>query len=272
MRTTITETTVGMLGAHRVPMASMLLEDDYDLPDGSSARGVVCALVLEDGPAWVGLGSEVFVVDATWRVVGIDKPSEDDNGTITLERLDEGPDHWTVTKDPIATWDARVDASDPELWEAVVAAGRDSGAWIARGGSPDAPGVGETVLRSAAGASTLADLSALREGPSRPAVELERLANGPPWGDGRYRLGIHIYSDIFLPWVWGAETRDDSAVGYLPNTFAADNAGRLNDFLGRVRALVEARGGSWRLWAPDEDEPWHSEMLTEGGIDLDGQP
>ncbi len=47
---------------------------------------------------------------------------------------------------------------------------------------------------------------------------------------------------------------------------------RLNDFLARVRALVEARGGSWRLWVPDENEPWHSEMLTEGGIDLDGQP
>ncbi len=81
---TIEETTVGDLNGVRVPMGNVI-EDDYTLPDGTVARGLVCALALESGPLWVGAGSVVEVGGATWRVVSVKRPPGE-RGEVTLER------------------------------------------------------------------------------------------------------------------------------------------------------------------------------------------
>ena len=78
----IDETTVGMLGDVRVPMGNVTT-DVYTLPDGTEARGLVCALALPDGAVFVGLGSEVEVAGRRWRVIGLEAP-EDDLGSVTL--------------------------------------------------------------------------------------------------------------------------------------------------------------------------------------------
>jgi hypothetical protein len=82
----IEETTVGELSGVRVPMANMFT-GSYELPDGSTAQGVVCALILPAGPTFVGLGSEVVVEGDRWRVTAIDKPSGG-LGTVTLTRVE----------------------------------------------------------------------------------------------------------------------------------------------------------------------------------------
>lgn len=86
---TIEETTVGHLGDCRVAMASMVFDDEYTLPNGSSARGLICVLVAiepEGEKVWVGKGSIATIHGANWEVVNITKePGE--NGSITLKQL-----------------------------------------------------------------------------------------------------------------------------------------------------------------------------------------
>ena len=83
---TITETTVGDLDGVRVPMAQVTT-DDYTLPDGTTAHGLVCVLVLPEGPTWVGTGSRVVVEGRTWEVASLVAP-DGELGEITLTRLD----------------------------------------------------------------------------------------------------------------------------------------------------------------------------------------
>ena len=78
----IDETTVGMLGDVRVPMGNMT-HGVYTLPDGTEAKGLICALALDDGPVFVGMGSEVEVGGTRWRVIGIESP-EGELGSVTL--------------------------------------------------------------------------------------------------------------------------------------------------------------------------------------------
>ena len=83
----IEETTVGDLDGTPVPMGNMTVMD-YDLPDGRSRHGLVCSLALPGQiGTFVGLGSVIQVGDARWEVVGIEKP-DDDNGEVTLKKLD----------------------------------------------------------------------------------------------------------------------------------------------------------------------------------------
>lgn len=83
MRETLTETAVGDLDGVSVPMASMVIEGDYLLPDGSTGRGPCGVLVVGDG-VWAGLGSELQIGDRTWTVVEVHK-TRDANGWMTLE-------------------------------------------------------------------------------------------------------------------------------------------------------------------------------------------
>jgi hypothetical protein len=70
----IEETTVGMLGGHRVPMGSMIREADYTLADGTKKRGMVCSLIIDGQTGvFVGLGSTVQVGEKTWEVIAIEK-------------------------------------------------------------------------------------------------------------------------------------------------------------------------------------------------------
>lgn len=84
MKETIEETTVGFLGECRVPMANVVKEGRFLLPDGSQGSGLACLLILPDGDVWVGVGSEVTVNGETWRVTQVNCP-DDDNGSVTLE-------------------------------------------------------------------------------------------------------------------------------------------------------------------------------------------
>lgn len=83
---TIDETTVEIVGGVRVPMGSMT-QGSYELPDGRTERGWICALALPDrAGVFVGLGSVVAVGDGRWEVVGIQKqPGK--LGSVTLQRL-----------------------------------------------------------------------------------------------------------------------------------------------------------------------------------------
>ncbi len=86
---TIEETTVGMLGDMRVGMGNMVFEGDYELPDGTMAHGLACALVPleeEDNKLWVGLNSEVTIDGTRWKVVDIRK-ERNENGYVTLEQI-----------------------------------------------------------------------------------------------------------------------------------------------------------------------------------------
>ncbi len=86
VRETIDETTVGMLGEHRVPMGNMTT-GAYTRADGTEARGVICSLVIDPSQpgVFVGLGSVVTVGGVRWEVVAIEKtPGE--LGSVTLER------------------------------------------------------------------------------------------------------------------------------------------------------------------------------------------
>lgn len=92
MMETIEETTVGMLGPVRVAMANMVFDGHYELPDGTTARGLSCVLVpLEETgeKPWVGLHSEVTIHGARWKVVDIRK-EQNENGFIKLEQIDAG--------------------------------------------------------------------------------------------------------------------------------------------------------------------------------------
>lgn len=71
---TIEETTVGDLGGVSVPMGNMFV-DTYTLPDGTTTKGLVCALALESGAVFVGKGSVVTVGATAWEVVAIEKPA-----------------------------------------------------------------------------------------------------------------------------------------------------------------------------------------------------
>ncbi|MCB9778680.1 MAG: hypothetical protein H6742_08975 [Alphaproteobacteria bacterium] len=85
---TIDETTVGDLDGTRVPMGNMTT-GTYTLPDGTEQRGTICSLAVTEGPGvFVGLGSEVDVDGATWRVVAIEKPAGG-LGSVTLQRIDD---------------------------------------------------------------------------------------------------------------------------------------------------------------------------------------
>jgi hypothetical protein len=85
---TIDETTVGDLDGARVPMGNMTT-GDYLLPDGSTANGLKCALVIDPAApgVFVGMGSVVTVQGARWQVVGIEKTAGSP-GSVTLQRLD----------------------------------------------------------------------------------------------------------------------------------------------------------------------------------------
>ena len=81
----IEETTVGMLGAVRVPMGNMTV-GGYTLPDGTARRGWICSLALEGGGVFVGEGSRVTVGGAVWEVVAVQKaPGE--LGSVTLRQV-----------------------------------------------------------------------------------------------------------------------------------------------------------------------------------------
>ncbi len=81
---TIEETTVGDLGGVSVPMGNMFV-DSYTLPDGTTTKGLVCALALESGAVFVGKGSVVTVGTTTWEVVAIEKASGKP-GSVSLKR------------------------------------------------------------------------------------------------------------------------------------------------------------------------------------------
>lgn len=85
---TIDETTVGDLDGARVPMGNMS-SGDYLLPDGSTASGLKCALVVDPAApgVFVGMGSVVTVQGARWQVVAIEKTAGS-LGSVTLQRLD----------------------------------------------------------------------------------------------------------------------------------------------------------------------------------------
>lgn len=83
---TIEETTVGDLDGVRVPMANMT-QGDYVLPDGTTRRGWICALVIPGAPAvFVGAGSQVTVGGVRWEVLDVQK-NAGALGTVTLKRL-----------------------------------------------------------------------------------------------------------------------------------------------------------------------------------------
>ncbi len=86
VRETIDETTVGMLGEHRVPMGNMTT-GAYTKADGTEARGVICSLVVDPQQpgVFVGLGSAVTVGGVRWEVVAIEK-TPGTLGSVTLER------------------------------------------------------------------------------------------------------------------------------------------------------------------------------------------
>lgn len=81
---TIEETTVGDLDGNRVPMGNMTT-GRYTLPDGTEKEGLICALALEGGAVFVGLGSVVEVDGARWEVVAIEKP-EGKPGSVSLQK------------------------------------------------------------------------------------------------------------------------------------------------------------------------------------------
>ena len=81
----IEETTVGILGGQRIPMANACREYTFRLPDGSEGRGPACMLMLPKS-TWVGVGSEVVAGGYRWRVIDIKVP-DDDSGSVYLERL-----------------------------------------------------------------------------------------------------------------------------------------------------------------------------------------
>ena len=88
MTTTIKETTVGFLGGQVVPMASMVFEGDYALPDGSTGHGLACVLVFgDDGGTWVGLGSVVTLGGERFECVDIRK-ERGQLGSVTMQALD----------------------------------------------------------------------------------------------------------------------------------------------------------------------------------------
>ena len=85
-RESIEETTVGMLGAVRVPMGNMT-HGRYRRGDGQESTGRICALALPDGTVFVGEGSVIEVGGSRWKVLTIDKtPGE--LGTVSLECID----------------------------------------------------------------------------------------------------------------------------------------------------------------------------------------
>ncbi|MFT4625857.1 MAG: hypothetical protein ACI8PZ_004528 [Myxococcota bacterium] len=90
VRETIDETTVGDLDGTPTPMGSMV-QGNYPLPDGSTGTGWTATLALQAGPTVVGLGSEVSIDGATWRVVAIDK-APPEPGSVTLEPVAPSPE------------------------------------------------------------------------------------------------------------------------------------------------------------------------------------
>jgi hypothetical protein len=82
----IEETAVGNLNGVDVPMANVTNNYKFMLPDGTEGRGKACLLILPDNDVWVGIGSEVSVGGATWRVTHIDSP-KDETGSVTLQQL-----------------------------------------------------------------------------------------------------------------------------------------------------------------------------------------
>ena len=85
-RESIEETTVGMLGAVRVPMGNMT-HGRYRKGDGQEETGRICALALPGGTIFVGEGSEVEVDGSRWRVLSVEK-SPGELGTVSLECVD----------------------------------------------------------------------------------------------------------------------------------------------------------------------------------------
>ena len=81
----IEDTAVGNLGGVDVPMANVTNSYTYKLPDGTEGKGKACLLILPEADVWVGVGSEVNVGGATWRVIKIDSP-DDETGSVTLEK------------------------------------------------------------------------------------------------------------------------------------------------------------------------------------------
>lgn len=81
----IEETAVGNLNGVDVPMANVTNNYTFKLPDGSEGKGKACLLILPEADVWVGVGSEVQVGGATWRVTKIDSP-EGETGSVTLEK------------------------------------------------------------------------------------------------------------------------------------------------------------------------------------------
>jgi hypothetical protein len=81
----IEETTVGMLGNARVPMASMTI-GSYTLPNGSPAHGWICYLAGAAGGVFVGVGSEVTVDGQRWQVIAVEK-TPPNLGSVSLQAL-----------------------------------------------------------------------------------------------------------------------------------------------------------------------------------------
>lgn len=90
-RVRIEETTVGSIGSWRVT-AGNLLVDNYHDGEGQQHRGPTIELGLYDGEdrahgePTVGVGSDVTIDGAVWRVVAVTPAPGGDNGWIELER------------------------------------------------------------------------------------------------------------------------------------------------------------------------------------------
>ena len=83
----IEETTVGFLNGHRVPMGNMIASAEYSLPDGSRVTGPVCSLAIDGNVGiFVGAGSVVDVGTDKWKVLQVEL-SEDDLGSVQLQKL-----------------------------------------------------------------------------------------------------------------------------------------------------------------------------------------
>lgn len=84
---TIVETAVGWLGDRRVG-AGNIWAAEYDLPDGTIAKGMTAQLfVLGEGTGTiVGQGSVLEIDGARWEVTAVDKPEERRHGRVTLRR------------------------------------------------------------------------------------------------------------------------------------------------------------------------------------------
>ncbi len=79
----IEETTVGDLDGERVPFGNAW-DGEYQLADGTPARGFSGVLFVPSGPVRVGAGSAVVVGPSTWTVIEVVRRGE--HGVVRLRR------------------------------------------------------------------------------------------------------------------------------------------------------------------------------------------